>query len=357
MQVALIGLRQSGKSTLFSALTGVPLDSTGGQATQGERAVIKVPDERLEVLTKMYQPKKTTPASIDFLDMPGLSFVDEGHRQEARRLIAQARQVDMLVLVLCDFSNESVAAYRSRVDPVADLAELQSECLLADLEQIENRIAKLEASAHKPSKTQDADKKELALLQNCREAIESEQPLSSVIDKDEDEKAIRSFGFLTLKPFLVVANVSEDKANEGGALPEAKAGGPVLSLCAMLEAELSALDEDDRAVFLEDMGLTEIARNRLIRQCYQTCSLFSFLTVGPDEVRAWSVPSNCPAVEAAGEIHSDIQRGFIRAEVVAYDDLLAAGDMKGAKAAGKTRLEGKTYPVQDGDIINFRFNV
>ena len=352
-----MGLSQCGKSTLFSGLRGVLLDNTGGGASQVEQAVIKVPDTRLDVLTKIYQPKKTTPATIDFLDMPGLSFAEESHRQEARRLIAQARQVDMLVLVLCDFASDSVAAYRNRVDPAADLEELRNECLLADLEQIENRIAKLEASKNKPSKTQDADKKELALLLKCREAIEAEQPLSSIIDKEEDEKAIRSFGFLTLKPFLVVANVSEDNVNSGSSLSEEKAGGAVLSLCATLEAELAVLDDDDRAAFMEDMGLKEIARDRLIRQCYLTSKLFSFLTVGPDEVRAWTVPANCPAVEAAGEIHSDIQRGFIRAEVVAYDDLMATGDMKAAKAAGKTRLEGKTYPVQDGDIINFRFNV
>jgi len=357
MQIALMGLSQCGKSTLFSGLRGVPLDNTGGGASQIEQAVIKVPDTRLDVLTKMYQPKKTIPATIDFLDMPGLSFAEESHRQEARRLIGQARQVDMLVLVLCDFASDSVAAYRNRVDPAADLEELRNECLLADLEQIENRIAKLEASKHKPSKTQDADKKELALFLKCRKAIEAEQPLSSIIDKEEDEKAIRSFGFLTLKPFLVVANASEDNVNSGSSLSEEKAGGAVLSLCATLEAELAVLDDDDRAAFMEDMGLKEIARDRLIRQCYLTCKLFSFLTVGPDEVRAWTVAANCPAVEAAGEIHSDIQRGFIRAEVVAYDDLMATGDMKAAKAAGKTRLEGKTYPVQDGDIINFRFNV
>ena len=228
---------------------------------------------------------------------------------------------------------------------------------MADLEQIENRIAKLDVSVHKPSKTQDADKRELALLKKCQEAIESEQPLSSVIDQTEDEKMVRSFGFLTLKPILALVNVGEDKVNSESVLTEDKAGCPVLTLCAILEADLAALDDSDRAAFLEDMGLAEIARDRLIQQCYSTCKLISFLTVGSDEVRAWTIAAECPAVEAAGVIHSDIQRGFIRAEVVAYDDLIAGGDMKAVKAAGKSRLEGKTYPIHDGDIINFRFNV
>lgn len=357
MQIALMGLSQSGKSCLFSAITEGRTHGSAAAAHQVDHEMVKVPDERLAVLTEMYQPKKTTNATIEFLDLPGLSFVDEARRHEARRLIAEARQAALLVLVVCGFSSDSVAAYRNRVDPPADLEELQSEMLLADLELVTNRIEKLEKGKNKPSKTADADKRELALLQKCHEAIENLQPISSVIESEEDEKVLRSFGFLTLKPQLVVLNVSEDAVNEPGAISDEAAGGEVLKLCAPMEAELVALDAEERQAFLEDMGLTEIARDRLIKQCYERLKLISFLTVGEDEVRAWTVPAGCPAVEAAGEIHSDIQRGFIRAEVVAYDDLAAAGDMKTVKAAGKSRLEGKTYPVADGDIINFRFNV
>ena len=356
MQIALIGLSQSGKSTLFAAATGKAYDPVAAGAGQAERAVVKVPDERLNVLADMYKPKKITHATIDFLDVPGLSFVDEALRAEARKIVAQVRNTDMLVLVICGFANPSVAAYRDRVNPVADLEELRSELLLADLELIENRIEKLEKSVHKPSKTQDQDKKELALLLRCREAIENEQPLSSVIE-GEEERVVRSFGFLTLKPMLIVENIAENKIGSAGVMGTEAAGTAVIALSAPIEAELAGLEDDDRAVFMEDLGVREIARDQLVQQCYTACKLVSFLTTGEDEVRAWTIPAECPAVEAAGAIHSDIQRGFIRAETVAYQDLIGAGDMKSAKAAGKIRLEGKTYAVQDGDIINFRFNV
>ncbi|MBN1437695.1 MAG: redox-regulated ATPase YchF [Sedimentisphaerales bacterium] len=356
MQIALVGLAQSGKSTLFSAVTEGHVPA-GGDTQHASKAVVKVPDTRLDILTEMYHPKKTTHATIDFLDLPGLSFVDESHRQEARRVIAEARQCDMLLLVVCGFKDSSVAAYRDRVDPVADLDELRTELLLADLELITNRIEKLKVSVNKPSKTQEQDKKELPLLEKCAQAIEDMKPISDVVDSPEQEKMLRSFGFLTLKPTRVVVNVGESDIEEPCAINEEQAGGPVISLCARLEAELAALDPQERNEFLQDMGITQIARDTLVVMCYQTLELISFLTVGPDEVRAWTVGAQCPALEAAGEIHSDIQRGFIRAETVHYDDLIAAGDMKAAKAAGKVRLEGKTYIIQDGDIINFRFNV
>ncbi len=357
MQVALIGLTQSGKSSLFSAIT----EGQGGSGAAGvgqiERAVVKVPDERLDFLTEMYKPKKTTHATIEFLDLPGFSFVSESGQQEARKLIAQARQSEMLVLVICGFSSSSVAAYRDRVDPMADLEELQNEMLLADLELVTNRLEKLEKSKNKPTKTADADKKEYAILQRCNEAIENLQPLSSAIQSEEEEKIVRSFGFLTLKPAVVVLNVSDDDVSGVAAITAEQAGCEVIQLSATLESELVALDADERDAFLEDMGVEEIAKDRLVKTCYKAVNVISFLTSGEDEVRAWTIPAACPAPEAAGAIHSDIQRGFIRAEVVAYDDLVAEGDMKGVKAAGKSRLEGKTYEVQDGDIINFRFNV
>ena len=195
------------------------------------------------------------------------------------------------------------------------------------------------------------------LMKRFQAAVDELQPLSSVAANPEEAKLVRSFGFLTLKPMVIVVNVDEDCIGQAVSLDAAGLGGDVLSLCVSVEAELAALDADERQAFLEDMGITEIARDRLIRQCYDTLKLRSFLTAGEDEVRAWTIPAGCHAVEAAGEIHSDIQRGFIRAETVHYDDLMAAGDMKGAKAAGKVRLEGKTYEVLDGDIINFRFNV
>ena len=357
MEVALAGLIQSGKSTLFSAVTGGRVHAEMGAAHRADKAVVRVPDERLEFLCGIYKPKKTTPATLEFLDLPGLSFVDEPSRHEARRIIAQARQADMLVLVVRGFHNDSVAAYRDRIDPSGDLEEIREELLLADLELVTNRIEKLEKSITKPTPHVEQDKRELALLRRCNDAIENIRPLSEVIEREEEEKLLRSFGFLTMKPTRVVLNVDEDKPAEPAILSVDQAGGEVLTMSAKIEAELAALEAEERAMFLEDMGISEIVRDRLVQLCYRTLRLLSFLTVGADEVRAWTITAGCTAVTAAGEIHSDIQRGFIRAETVHYDDFRATGDMKAAKAAGKVRLEGKTYPVQDGDIINFRFNV
>ena len=357
MQIALVGLTQSGKSSLFTALTGGHVHSQSGSAHQADKVVVKVPDHRLDVLTDIYKPKKTTPATIEFLDLPGLSFLDEPSRHDARRVIAQARQYDMLVLVVCNFENEAVAKYRDRIDPAGDVDELRTELFLADLESVANRIEKLEKAITKPTKTQKDDMHELELMRRYSDTLENLKPLSDVIGSPEEEKFVRSFGFLTMKPVLVVLNVNEDKVNFPSSLTNEQAGGEVLVLSASLEADLAVLDPDERSVFLEDIGLKEIARDRLIRMCYRTVHLISFLTVGSDEVRAWTVSSECPAVEAAGAIHTDIQRGFIRAETISFDDFAAAGDMKAARAAGKVRLEGKQYPVRDGDIINFRFNV
>ena len=357
MQVALIGLTQSGKSTLFSSVTGGQVHTSAGASHQADRAVVTVPEERLDKLAEMMQPKKVTHATIELLDLPGLSFVDESSRQEARRIIAQARQADMLTVVLRGFQDDSVAVYRDRVDPVKDMEELKTEMLLADLEMIENRIAKLEVTITKPTPHVDQDKQELALMQRFSEAINKMQAISEVIDSPEEEKLVRSFGFLSIKPLLYVVNVDEDKLAEPSILTVERAGGEVVSLSAKLEAELAALAEEERGVFMEDMGVDEVARDRLLKMCYKTLHLISFLTVVSGELRAWTIPSGYSALEAAGEIHSDIQRGFIRAETVHWDDFIAGGDMKAAKAAGKVRLEGKTYEVQDGDIINFRFNV
>lgn len=357
MEVALIGFSQSGKTSLFAAITEGRVHAAAAAARQIDKEVVKVPDPRVDALSKIFEPKKTTHATVDFLDMPGLSFADETGRHEARRIIADARQVDMLVIILAAFHDDAVAAYRDKVDPARDLEEIKQEFLLADLELVTNRIAKLEISVTKPTPRQEQDKAELILMRKCQEAIENVRPLSEIIQSPEQEKLLRSFGFLSLKPVQVVINSDEDSTDQPPSVSTEGMGGPPLVLCAKLEAELAGLDPEERSVFLEDMGITEIARDRLIHTCYQTLDLISFLTIGKDEVRAWTVPAGCPALEAAGQIHSDIQRGFIRAETVPYDDFIAAGDMKAAKAVGKVRLEGKTYPLKDGDIINFRFNV
>jgi len=358
MEVALIGMSQSGKSTLFKAVSEGHMQHEGhGGVAQTLKTVVKVPDVRLEKLTQMYHPKKTTHATIRFADLPGLNFIEESSRQEARRILADARQADMLVLVLRGFQSASVMPYRDRVNPQADFEELQTEMLLADLEMITNRIEKLKVNVTKPTKNLEQDKRELHLMEKCAAAVDQLQPISTVVENEEQEKMVRSFGFLTLKPLSVVVNIGEDQLASAETVKIEGTHDGVIALSASIEAELAALPPEERQDFLKEMGISEIAKDRLVQQCYRTMKLISFLTVGEDEVRAWTIPSGCNAVDAAGEIHSDIQRGFIRAETVSYNDLMAAGDMKGVKAAGKMRLEGKTYMVQDGDIINFRFNV
>ncbi len=355
MKVALIGLMQSGKSTILSAISGRAIPPIG--STNIEEAVMPVPDERLDWLTELYKPKKTVHATTDCLDVPGFSFTDEHGRAAARRLINQIRTMDMLVLVVRAFENSSVPAYRTGVDPARDLTELHTEIMLADLELVATRIERLEKQVNKPTKTQSQDKQELALQQKLQQALEAEKPISSVIENESELEAIKSFGFLTLKPIVVVVNVGENQLDSSFEFESVDASAVVVTMCANLEDELSKLDADSRAEFMADLGIKAPAANKFVNSCYSALGLISFLTVGSDEVRAWPIKKGTCALDAAGKVHSDIKRGFIRAETMAFADLKELGDEKAVKAAGKARLEGKTYIVQDGDIIDFRFNV
>lgn len=354
MKVALIGPPRSGKTTLFAAITGHT--PAPGQIGQEQLAVVKVPDPRLPVLTGMYKPKRVVPATLDFVDFPGAGTADAQGRAEFRRHAANMRNCDALVVVLREFDSDAIPPYRDRIDPAADLAELRSELAFADLEIATNRIERLEKQVTKPTPTQDQDKRELALLLQCREALEDDRPISSALRASDEKLAVKSFSFLTQRPLVVVLNANESEIGEPPSLQDDDAA-VVLSLSAEIEAEIAQLDEADRPEFMADLGITEPARDSLLRGCYRALGLISFLTVGDDEVRAWTIPAGATAIEAAGKIHTDIARGFIRAETVTYDDLTEVGDIKAAKAAGKIHLEGKTYVVKDGDVINFRFNV
>lgn len=340
---------------MLSAVSGRPAAPMGSSDIVEQ--VVPVPDERLDWLEPLYQSNKKVRATIDCLDLPGLNFTDEHGRASARRQLNNARTVDMFVIVARAFENPSVPAYRNRVDAVKDLEELKTELLLADLELVTTRIDRLEKQVHKPTKTQARDKAELELQLKLQTAIESEKPISSVISGEHEMDLIRPLNFLTLKPMMVVVNVGEDKIGEAVDLGPAAEGMEVISLSAEIESELAKLDDESRAEFMKDMGIGEAAAHKFVQSCYATLGLISFLTVGKDEVRAWPIEKGTTALDAAGKIHSDIKRGFIRAETMAYADLRELGDEKAVKAAGKTRLEGKTYVVQDGDIISFRFNV
>lgn len=355
MKVALIGLLQSGKSTLLSAVSGRVMPQAG--SVNIEEAIVPVPDERLSWLTGLYKPKKTTAATIDCLDLPGFNFTDEHGRAAARKLVNQIRVVDLLVLVVRAFEDSSVAAYRNRVEPKKDLEELKTELLLADLELVSTRIERLEKQIHKPTKTQAHDAAELALQKKLQDTIESEKPISEAIETESERALIKSLGFLTLKPMVVAVNIGEEQIGQNVDAGDAAEGLEVIEICGKLEQELAQLDAESRAEFTTDMGIGESAVSKFVNGCYSTLGLISFLTVGSDEVRAWPIKQGTVAVEAAGKIHSDIKRGFIRAETMAFEDLKELGDEKAVKAAGKTRLEGKEHVVKDGDIINFRFNV
>ena len=356
MKVALLGLLQSGKSTILASLTGKAVPAAG--AATIDEAIVGVPDDRFDWLAPYCKPKKTTYATIDCLDLPGFNFTDDHGRAAARRLIGQIRTVDLLVLVVRAFDDPTVPPYRNSIDPARNLAELQTELLLADLELVTTRIEKLEKQVHKPTKTQARDKAELALQKKLQEAIESEKPISSAVETEAERRIIKSLGFLTLRPAVVAINVSEDQLDEKFDFADhLDSSAPVITICAKLEHELAQLDTDSRTEFMADLGITESAASKFVTSCYSALGLISFLTIGSDELRAWPISKGTVALDAAGKVHSDIKRGFIRAETFGFEDLKEHGDEKALKAAGKIRLEGKDYIVQDGDIINFRFNV
>ena len=352
MRVALVGPPQSGKSTLFAAIAeagGSHVDIS--RPDQPHLAVVKVPDPRVDWLAEQYVTTKPVYAELEFLDLPGYDLSDSAGRNRSKAHWPAMRQSDMILFVVRSFTDETTAAYRDRIDPAADVEELREEMLFADLEQVTARIEKLEQSIKKPTPKRDEQQRELALMQRLQGALENEQPTTDAIMNDTEAKLIRSFGLLSRMPTLTVINCDEDQ------LTNASDADDIVRLSAKIEREIAELDTDDRELFLADLGVEETAKDRLIRACYGRMDLISFLTHGDDECRAWTIAAGTDAVTAAGKIHSDIARGFIRAETVAFEDLKAAGDEKGARAAGKIRLEGKTYLVQDGDVINFRFNV
>jgi GTP-binding protein YchF len=356
MKAALIGLLQSGKSTLLAGLCRKAIPAAGAMTI--EEAIVPVPDERFDWLAEYSKPKKTTHATIDCLDVPGFNFTDDHGRAAARRLITQIRTVDLLVLVVRAFENPASPPYRTTVNPARDLAELQTELLLADLELVTTRVEKLEKQVHKPTKTQPQDKAELALQKKLQEAIESEKPISSAIETDAERDMIKSLGFLTLRPSAVAVNVGENQVGEKFDFAgRVDSSVPVVSICAKLEYELAQLDAGSRAEFMADLGIAEPAASKFVESCYSAMGLISFLTIGSDELRAWPIKKGTTAHDAAGKVHTDIKRGFIRAETFSFDQIKELGSEKALKAAGKIRLEGKDYIVQDGDIINFRFNV
>lgn len=342
MKVGLIGHRGAGKTTIFNMLTGLQAQVGGFGKEEIHLGVIKVPDERIDRLSQMFKPKKTTYAEIRFTDFPPQA---EDNLKSSHALVMQMREVDAIALVLRDFESGSA--------PIRELDDLLTEMILADLSVVENRRNRLKKEKARPQ--------EEGLLERCAEALENEQSLRTLNFSAEEENLLSGFGLLSRKPLLVLFNQSEDKAGQPLAPPYQqelqRRDLEGLALAGKVEMEIAHLDESDRAAFLKEIGITEPARDRFIRASYHLLNLISFFTAGEDEVRAWTITHGTHARQAAGKIHSDIERGFIRAEVIAYADFITHGSEAKCKEAGKLRLEGKDYIVKDADIIHFRFAV
>jgi ribosome-binding ATPase len=344
VKVGLIGNRGSGKTTVFNMLTGLQAQVGGyGGKEEVHLGVIKVPDPRIDRLEQIFNPKKTTYAEIRFTDFPASQGDDD--RKSNTGLVTQMRDVDAMALVLRDFDPGA--------EPIRELNDLLTEMILADLTVVENRRARLKKEKARPQ--------EEALLVRCATALENEEGLRDLTFSADEENLLSGFGFLSRKPLLVLFNQAEAQASKPLAasyvdeLKRRRLEG--LGLAGKVEMEIAQLDESDREAFLKEIGIEEPARDRFIRASYRLLDLISFFTTGEDEVRAWTITQGTVARKAAGKIHSDIERGFIRAEVVTYEEFMALGSEAKCREAGKLRLEGKDYVVQDGDIIHFRFAV
>jgi GTP-binding protein YchF len=364
MKIAIIGLPNSGKTTVFNALTRGTAETAAYSSGQLEPnlATVKVPDPRLGVLARMFDPKKITPADVQYVDVGGLSGraggAPSGPGGLPPALLNYISGADALLHVARDFADETVPHPDGAVGLARDVAAVDLELAFSDLAIIERRLAKLNAEIGKMS-TKDRELRiaERDLLVRLQGELEAERPIRDVELSEEEERILRGYQFLTAKPLLLVVNIGEERIKNPPGFEYPHRRSNVVPVCGKVEAELAQLDDEDAQAFMDDLGISEAARDRVIAESYKLLGLISFLTGGPDEVRAWTIRRNTPAVEAAGAIHSDIQRGFIRAEIVAYDDLIKAGGMNEAKKAGIVRLEGKTYIVKDGDVCHFLFNV
>lgn len=360
MQIGIIGFPLAGKTTVFNLLTG------GGASTGGAGGrehvnvgVAKVPDERLDFLACLFHPRKVTPATIQFTDLAG--FVPgESDRGKLNEFLQAVRRSDALLHVVRAFADPAVPHALGRVDPARDAADMETELLLADLELAEKALARLQAQ----KRLSPDDREQAVLLERCRAALEDGRPVRHLGLAPEDEKRLRGYSFLTGRPLLVAVNLDEAQLQAGdypgrAALQQhaARHGEELVELAGLVEMEIATLSPEDRPAFLAEYGLEEPGIARLARAAFRALDLISFLTAGQEEVRAWPIRRGTTARQAAGKIHSDLERGFIRAEVIAFEDLRRAGSVRVAREQGAWRLEGRDYVVQDGDVITFRFHV
>jgi hypothetical protein len=348
MKVGLVGFARAGKTTIFNALTGLSAEVGGfDKKREAAIAVVKVPDPRIDALAEIVHPERKKYAEVTFLDFPPPEERKTGLETEA---LVQMRESEALAQVVRAFDDPGAPL---PPDPLRDLRGFHTELILADLAVIEKRLERL--------KKEKGKEREKELLEKCQKILEEEKPLRGVSFFPEEQALLSGFAFLSQKPLLVVYNVAESALHDP--LPAAVADYAthenliVIPICGQVEMEIAQLEEDERGAFLTDLGLTDSARDRFIQHTYALLNLMSFFTAGPMEARAWTITRGTTAVKAAGKIHSDIERGFIRAEVIAYDDYIRYRGEAGCREAGKMRLEGKEYVMQDGDVVHFRFKV
>jgi ribosome-binding ATPase len=366
VQIAIIGLPLSGKTTIFNALTGARARTGAyGASAEANLAVVQVPDPRLDALAEIFNPRKVVHATVEYVDAGGVAKTG-GKKVEGLggQLLNSIAKADALLNVVRAFGDESVPHPESSVDPARDVATMELELAYSDFGIIERRLERIREMSNKvKAQEREAAERELELLARLKAGLEKEVPIRAQELTEEDRTAIRAFQFLTAKPLLHLLNIGEEQIDRAEEIQaEASQGYDVpetafTTLPGRVESEIAELNPDEKQQFLEAMGVEEPGIDRVIALSYRLLDYVSFLTVGDDEVRAWTVRRNTPAVKAAGVIHTDLERGFIRGEVVRYDDLVRAGSMAEARKRGVLRLEGKSYPVQDGDIMHVLFNV